>query len=69
MFWMEICWQNNKFDLGGLEWKREVIMLRNCDCKVASSNDGLEGPCTILVFRKRHKTEAPSQLPNGGFLN
>ena len=51
-----------------------------CDWKVAGSNPGLEGPCgaisifsapcTIPVFRKRHKTEAPSQSPNGaGSLN
>ena len=46
-----------------------------CNWKVADSNPGLEGPCgtisnfsapcAILVFRKRHKTEAPSQSPDG----
>ena len=46
-----------------------------CDWKVAGSNPGLEGPCgtiyifsapyAVPVFRKRHKTEAPSQSPNG----
>ena len=51
-----------------------------CDWKVAGSNPGLEGPCgaisilsalcAVPVFRKRHKTEAPSQSPNGaGSLN
>ena len=51
-----------------------------CDWKAAGSNPGLEGPCgaisiysalsAVPVFRKRHKTEAPSQSPNGaGSLN
>ena len=51
-----------------------------CDWKVAGSNLGLEGPCgtisicsapyAVPVFWKRHKTEAPSQSPNGaGTLN
>ena len=51
-----------------------------CDWKVSGSNPGLEGPCgtisivsapyAVPVFRKRHKTEAPSQSPNGaGSLN
>ena len=51
-----------------------------CDWMVAGSNPGLEGPCgaisifsapfAVPVFRKRHKTEAPSQSPNGaGSLN
>ena len=51
-----------------------------CDWKVGGWNPGLEGPCgtisifsapcTAPVFRKRHKTEVPSQSPNGaGSLN
>ena len=51
-----------------------------CDWKVAGSNLGMKGPYgtisifsapyAVPVFRKRHKTKAPSQSPNGaGSLN
>ena len=51
-----------------------------CDWKVAGSIPGLGGLCgtisifsalcAVLVLRKRHKTETPSQLSNGtGSIN
>ena len=58
----------------------QLIERWTCDWKDAGSNPGFEGPCgnistfsalcTVLVFWKRHKTEAESQLPDGkGMLN